>query len=123
MADSSARNFNYNNQNMNQKTEQQPQQKIVLNAGKVPISRLEKFIIVVGSLLSLGMMFLLVSATVAQTSAQHDLANIEQKISSKQSSNTDLRQEIGEMTSTSRMNKIARQEGLSSIENNLRNVR
>lgn len=122
MADSSARNFNYNNQNANQKTEQ-PQQKIVLNAGKVPISRLEKFIIAVGALLSLGMMFLLVSATVAQTSAQHDLANIEQKISSKQSSNTDLRQEIGELTSTKRMNKIARQQGLSSIENNLRNVR
>lgn len=121
MADSSARNLNYN-QNVNRETEQ-PQQKIVLTPGKVPHNRLEKAIIVIGVLLSLGMMVLLVSATVAQTTAQHNLADIEQKITKKQASNTNLRQEIGELTSTKRMNKIAREQGLHSSENNIRNVR
>ncbi|NMB32500.1 MAG: cell division protein FtsL, partial [Lactobacillus sp.] len=36
---------------------------------------------------------------------------------------TDLRQEIGELTSTSRLNKIAREKGLTLINKNIRTIR
>ena len=114
MADSSARNLNY--QQSQQQTEQ-PKKAIVLNPKSVPWTAFEKSLVVLGSLITLGLMILLVSASISATSAQHQLANVEQ------SHNTDLRQEIGELTSTTRINKIARDQGLHLVESNIRNVR
>ncbi|WP_297820282.1 cell division protein FtsL [uncultured Lactobacillus sp.] len=121
MADSSARNLNY--QQTVQRETEQPEKTIVLNPKSVPWSRLEKTLIAIGSVITLGLMTMLVSASVSSTNAQHTLAKEEQTITSKQNRNTDLRQEIGELTSTSRMNKIAKQQGLRLIESNIRNVR
>ena len=115
MADSSARNLNY--QQSQQQTEQ-PKKAIVLNPKSVPWTAFEK-----SSLITLGLMILLVSASISATSAQHQLANVEQTIISQKSHNTDLRQEIGELTSTTRINKIARDQGLHLVESNIRNVR
>ncbi|MDN6759960.1 MAG: cell division protein FtsL, partial [Lactobacillus sp.] len=36
---------------------------------------------------------------------------------------TDLRQELGELTSTSRLNKIAREKGLTLINKNITTIR
>ena len=114
MADSSARNLNY--QQSQQQTEQ-PKKAIVLNPKSVPWTAFEKSLVVLGSLI------LLVSASISATSAQHKLANVEQTIISQKSHNTDLRQKIGELTSTTRINKIARDQGLHLVESNIRNVR
>lgn len=121
MADSSARKLNY--QQTVQREAEQPQKTIVLNPKSVPLNRLEKTLIVLGSVITLGLMTMLVSASVASTNAQHNLAHVEQTVITKQNHNTDLRQEIGELTSTTRMNKIAKEQGLHFIESNIRNVR
>ncbi|QNQ80612.1 cell division protein FtsL [Lactobacillus sp. PV034] len=121
MADSSAKIYNY--QEPVTREAGQPQKKIILNPKNVPLNRLEKTLIVLGSLITLVMMTLLVSASISSTNAQHKLTDSEQSVLATQNRNTDLRQEIGELTSSSRMNKIAKQEGLRLIESNIRNVR
>ena len=80
MADSSARNLNY--QQSQQQTEQ-PKKAIVLNPKSVPWTAFEKSLVVLGSLITLGLMILLVSASISATSAQHQLANVEQTIISQ----------------------------------------
>ena len=119
MADSSARSYNYHVSTVKKSNKQQ----VSLNPDKVPISTFEKTLIFIGSLVVLVIMVLTVSANVTQTKSQQELSEIETKISSRQSSNGDLKQEIGELTSTKRLNKIAHQKGLRIIESNLRNVR
>ena len=78
--------------------------------------------LVAGSIVTIAMAAMLVFTSVAATSAQHQLANIQTELSSTQTDTSNLRQEIGELTSSSRMNKIAKQEGLSLIESNIRTV-
>ncbi|MBD5432605.1 MAG: cell division protein FtsL [Lactobacillus sp.] len=121
MADSAAKRVNYQ-EPIIQKPKH-PQKKIVLNPKNVPLNRLEKTLLVIGSLITLTMMILLVSGSISTTNAQHNLTDSEQSVISTQNKNTDLRQEIGELTSSTRMNKIAKQEGLRLIESNIRNVR
>lgn len=121
MADSSARKINYQ-ESVSQGKTQSPK-KIVLNPKSVPLNRLEKTLLVLGSLVTLAMMFLLVSGSISSTNAQHKLNDAEHSVASTQNKNTDLRQEIGELTSSTRMNKIAKQDGLRLIESNIRNIR
>ncbi|QNQ82464.1 cell division protein FtsL [Lactobacillus sp. PV037] len=121
MADSSARSYTYHHVSVSQ--DPTPQKRVNLDPNKVPVNKFEKFLIFIGSLAVLVLMILTVSATVSQTQAQQQLSKIENKISAKQSVNTDLKQEIGELTSTKRLNKVAAQNGLHIIESNLRNVR
>lgn len=121
MADSSVKRVNY--QEPISREARQPQKKIILNPKKVPNNRLEKTLWVVGSLITLVMMIFLVSGSISSTNAQHKLTDSEQRVSSTQNENTNLRQEIGELTSSTRMNKIAKQDGLRLIESNIRNVR
>ena len=66
MADSSARKLNY--QQSQQQTEQ-PKKAIVLNPKSVPWTAFEKSLVVLGSLITLGLMILLVSASISATSA------------------------------------------------------
>src|SRR5699024_6094066 len=103
MADSSARNLNY--QQSQQQTEQ-PKKAIVLNPKSVPWTAFEKSLVVLGSLITLGLMILLVSASISATGAQHKLANVEQTIIYQKSHITDLRKKIGELTYNIIINKI-----------------
>lgn len=121
MADSSARS--YTTYHVSTPNGQKQQPRIILDPNSVPVNKFEKFLIFVGSLAVLVLMVLTVSASVSQTQSQQQLGRIENKISAKQSANTDLKQEIGELTSTKRLNKVANQKGLRIIESNLRNVR
>lgn len=93
-----------------------------VDPNKVPFSRSEIFILIAGSIVTIAMAAMLVFTSVAATSAQHQLANIQTELTSSQTDFSNLRQEIGELTSSSRMNKIAKQEGLSLIESNIRTV-
>lgn len=65
----------------------------------------------------------LVSSSISATSAQHELTNTQQSVAKEQNRITDLRQEIGELTSTTRLNKIAREKGLTLINKNIRTIR
>lgn len=121
MADSSARNLNY--QQVQEQEAERSGKKIVLNPKKIPLSKLEKTLLILGAIITMALMVAIVSTSVKQTYAQHRLANIEQSVISKQNKNVDLGQEIGNLSSTTRMNKIAKEKGLSLIESNIRNIR
>lgn len=120
MADSSARRIEYepNNQNGSQK-----RQRISSNPRDVPYNTLEKVLLFLGGIVTLGMMIFLISFSISATSAQHELTRTQQTITKEQTRITDLRQEIGELTSTSRLNKIAREKGLTLINKNIKTIR
>ena len=120
MADSSARKIEYEPSSRNGS---QRRQRIILDPRKVPYSGIEKALMIIGSVITLGMMIFLVSSSISATSAQHDLTRTQQTVAKEQNKITDLRQEIGELTSTSRLNKIEREKGLTLINKNIRTIR
>ncbi|MCF1783220.1 cell division protein FtsL [Lactobacillus mulieris] len=123
MADSSARNLNYNYEpSRKARSTFETERRMSVDPNKVPFSWSEIFILIAGSIVTIAMAAMLVFTSVAATSAQHQLANIQTELTSSQTDSSNLRQEIGELTSSSRMNKIAKQEGLSLIESNIRTV-
>lgn len=123
MADSSARNLNYNYEpSRKARSTFETERRMSVDPNKVPFSRSEIFILIAGSIVTIAMAAMLVFTSVAANSAQHQLANIQTELTSSQTDSSNLRQEIGELTSSSRMNKIAKQEGLSLIESNIRTV-
>lgn len=119
MADSSARKIEYEPSSRNGS---QRRQRIILDPRKV-YSGIEKALMIIGSVITLGMMISLVSSSISATSAQHELTRTQQTVAKEQNKITDLRQEIGELTSTSRLNKIAREKGLTLINKNIRTIR
>lgn len=120
MADSSARRIEYEPSKQNGSKKRQ---RIILDPRKVPYNWVEKTLLIVGSVVTLGMMIFLVSSSISATSAQHELINTQQSVAKEQNRITDLRQEIGELTSTTRLNKIAREKGLTLINKNIRTIR
>jgi cell division protein FtsL len=122
MADSSARKIVFEPNKVSE-PEQKRRKRIVLDPHKVPFNRLEKTLLVAGSAITLAMMTFLVSSSISATSAQHELANVEQEVTTGKNRTTDLRQEIGDLTSSKRINKIAQEKGLKLIENNIRTIR
>lgn len=119
MADSSARKL-ANEQPERAKAKQTT---IVLNPGRVRWTKLEKLLVIAGALITFCLMALLVATSTSATSAQEKLASEERIVSSKQNSNADLKQEIGELSSSSNLNKVAKKQGLTLIESNIRNIR
>jgi cell division protein FtsL len=120
MADSSARRIEYEPSKQNGSKKRQ---RIILDPRKVPYNWVEKTLLIVGSVITLGMMIFLVSSSISATSAQHELTNTQQSVAKEQNRIIDLRQEIGELTSTTRLNKIAREKGLTLINKNIRTIR
>ena len=120
MADSSVRRIEYEPSKQNGSKKRQ---RIILDPRKVPYNWVEKTLLIVGSVITLGMMIFLVSSSISATSAQHELTNTQQSVAKEQNRVTDLRQEIGELTSTTRLNKIAREKGLTLINKNIRTIR
>lgn len=131
MADSTARNYY---QFMNEaipevkelprrRTQTPTRRKIVTSPKSVPFNRLEKVMLTIGASVAIVMMFVLVAFSISQTSAQRQLQNSNTAVATIKSQNTDLEQEIGELTSTERINKIAKQQGLQLIDSNIRTIR
>lgn len=120
MADSSARKIEYEPRKRNGSKKRQ---RVILAPHKVPYNILEKTLLILGSVITLGMMIFLVSSSISATSAQHELTENQQSVAKEQNKVTDLRQEIGELTSTTRLNKIAREKGLTLINKNIRTIR
>lgn len=120
MADSSARKIEFE---PNRREESAGRKRIALNPHQVRWTGLERTLVVIGSVITLGMMTFLVSSSISATSAQHQLSDVQQSISNKQNDVTNLNQEIGELTSNTRLKKIARAQGLTLIEKNIRTIR
>lgn len=122
MADSSARSLNLEPKKRIDNNTSTPK-KIVLDPKHVPYTRFEKIIVSIGASITLVLIMFMVSVSVSQTSAQHQLANTQQEVAKEQNQNTNLRQEIGQLTSSARMTRIAKQQGLTLQDNNIRTIR
>ena len=80
MADSSARRIEYEPSKQNGSKKRQ---RIILDPRKVPYNWVEKTLLIVGSVITLGMMIFLVSSSISATSAQHELTNTQQSVAKK----------------------------------------
>ena len=120
MADSSARRIEFE---PNREPKSVKVRRIAPNPHQVRWTGLERTLVVLGSAITLGMMVFLVSSSISATSAQQKLSGVEQSITNKQNNIASLNQEISELTSISRLKKIARSKGLTLIEKNIRTVR
>lgn len=120
MADNLARRVEFNPNNQENPEERQRQ---VLNHHDVAWTTFEKSLLIIGAMITIGLMTLLVSSSISATSAQHELTSVQRSVAKGQSQVGDLHQELGELTSSARMNKIARSKGLTLIEKNIRTVR
>lgn len=89
---------------------------------KVGISTFEKVLFAVGALVCVAMMIFVVSAKIALTNAQHELQQVDDRISTVHSQNTNYKQQIGELQSSNRLEKIAKDSGMSLSNANIRNV-
>lgn len=122
MADSSARRIVFES-NRQTKSDIDKNVRIAPNSHQVRWTGLERTLVILGSIIILGMMTFLVSSSISATSAQHELADVQQSITREQNRVINLRQQIGELTSSNRLNKIARAKGLTLIEKNIRTIR
>ncbi|KRO26654.1 hypothetical protein DY78_GL000765 [Lactiplantibacillus fabifermentans DSM 21115] len=74
------------------------------------------------SLVVFGLAILLVSTNIAVSNSQSKLSSVQNKVTKVQASNTSAAQQISELSSRTRLNKIAKQYGLSLNNGNIRNV-
>lgn len=120
MADSSARKIKFE---PNRQIRSVKRTRIAIDPHQVRWTGLEKTLICLGSVITLGMMIFSVSSSISATSAQQELSKTQQTIAKQRNEVADLQQQVGELTSSSRLNKIARSKGLSLIEGNIRTIR
>lgn len=120
MADNLARKIEFN---PNEQRDQEKRQRQVLNHHSVAWTGFEKSLLIFGTMITIGLMTMLVSSSISATSAQHELTSLQRSVAKEQNEVGDLHQELGELTSSSRMNKIARSKGLTLNEKNIRTIR
>lgn len=89
---------------------------------RVPFSAFEKCLCVTFSLVVLAMAIMLVSANIAIGNSQDNLQTVQTKVTKVQDNNTSATQQINELSSRSRLNKVAKKYGLSLNNANIRNV-
>lgn len=89
---------------------------------KLPVSKFEKCLVTVCGLILAGLMVCVVSAKIAMSNAQHDLQTINQTTATYQNRNTNAQQEINELQSRSRLDKIAQKQGLNLENARIRTV-
>lgn len=89
---------------------------------KLPVSKFEKCLLTACGLVLAVMMVCVVSSKIALTNAQHNLQSINNQITTVQNHNTNAQQQINELQSRSRLDKIAKKQGLSLENARIRNV-
>ncbi|WP_318765910.1 cell division protein FtsL [Lactiplantibacillus carotarum] len=89
---------------------------------RVPFSAFEKCLCVGLSLVVFSLAIMLVSTNIAIGNSQSHLQTVQTKITKVQAGNTSASQQISELSSRSRLNKVAKQYGLSLNNGNIRNV-
>lgn len=89
---------------------------------RLNLSVFEKLLIVCGSALLTVLMLVVVSSKIALSNSQHQLQHLDSQTVNVRNDNTNLKQQIGELQSSSRLDKIAKQSGMSLSNHNIRNV-
>lgn len=103
----------------------QPQQDLRKNnnpAKKIAFSAKEKILVGILAVVTLFMMLFLISEKVSITVSQQRLQKVNTSVELITSKNVDLRQEIGELTSSARLTEYAHKHGMTLSDKNVRNV-
>lgn len=98
------------------------QKAIQVNNQRVPFSMFEKSLMICIGIVTMVMMVYLVSLRTNTAENQHNLQNMSDRIQNVVSENNDTHQEINELSSPSRLLKIAKDQNLTLQANNVRNV-
>ncbi|MBU7554922.1 cell division protein FtsL [Pediococcus ethanolidurans] len=88
----------------------------------LPFSKFEKILMTFCGIILTGLMIFVVSGKIALSSAEHDLSSSQAQVTKVTSDNSNLKQEVNQLSSRTRLNKIAKQYGLSLTTQNIRNV-
>lgn len=89
---------------------------------KVALSAMEKTTLAIIGIAFFGMLVGLLTTKIAVVNAQRDLQTTSRSMTQVHARNSDLKQEIGELTSSDRLDAFAQKNGLTLNENNIRNV-
>ncbi len=89
---------------------------------RLRVSGLEKALITGCSVVLCILMVAVISSKIALSNSQHSLQQLDNRIERLHNSNTNLRQQMGELQSSSRLQKVAKQNGMSLHNGNIRNV-
>ncbi|MFD1465246.1 cell division protein FtsL [Lapidilactobacillus mulanensis] len=89
---------------------------------KVALSKFEKLMFGVVACATVALMMMLVHTTINVSSSQRQLQDVQSKITKVETTNVDLQQEVGELTSSDRLATYAKENGLTFNDANVRNV-
>ncbi|WP_057879415.1 MULTISPECIES: cell division protein FtsL [Levilactobacillus] len=89
---------------------------------RLPFSKFEKCLMTVCGLVLALLMVSVVSTKIAMSNTVHDLQSINNSVTTYQNRNTNAQQEINELQSRSRLDKIAKKQGLTLENDRIRNV-
>jgi len=89
---------------------------------KLSVSKFEKCLMTVLGLMLACMMVLVVSSKISLSNAQHNLQSVNSQVTTYQNHNTNDQQQINELQSRSRLDKIAKKQGLNLENARIRNV-
>ncbi|HJE86467.1 cell division protein FtsL [Levilactobacillus brevis] len=92
------------------------------NSQKLPVSKFEKCLMTVCGLVLAVLMVCVVSAKISLSNAQHELQSVNSAVTTYTNRNTNKQQQINELQSRSRLDKIAKKQGLSLQNDRIRNV-
>lgn len=95
---------------------------VVSTPKALPVSKFEKCLLAVGGLILVGMMLLLVNTKIGVSSAQQHLQDVNSQITRLENKNTSDRQTINELMNRSRLEKVAKQNGMTLSNSKVRNV-
>lgn len=85
-------------------------------------NRLERALMVVGGAISLLLIITLLSTKISINNRQHDLQDLQARVSRVKNSNSSDRQEIAALTSQASLKRAAHKYGLSDKNSNVRNI-
>ncbi|WP_235804311.1 cell division protein FtsL [Latilactobacillus graminis] len=95
---------------------------VISQSKKVAFSAVEKLVASIIGIVFFAMLVSLLTTKIAVVNAQRGLESTTQKMTQVSANNNDLKQEIGELTSSDRLNAFAQKHDLKLNENNIRNV-
>ncbi|MCL0329887.1 cell division protein FtsL [Apilactobacillus xinyiensis] len=85
-------------------------------------SKFEKTVVVMGLVFVFAFMIILVSSKVSLGNASNNLHQTISDLNKTHSDNNNLKQQVGELQNSNRLQKIANKNGLSLSNDNVRNV-
>ncbi|AQW20581.1 cell division protein FtsL [Lentilactobacillus curieae] len=103
-----------------------PEQPAVKSEPKVKerlkVSTFEKVLGATLAIVASVLMIYVVSSKIALSNSQHELQQLDNQVATMHNKNTNYKQQIGELQSSSRLEKIAKSSGMSLSNSNIRNV-